>query len=254
VNKKLTIVANWKMYFIEEQAANFISTNLKDFSKLTQEVPHKIVICPSFTDLTFTVNALKETKIQIGAQDCAAYQHGAFTGQTSAASLRFLGCTHCIIGHSERRAQNGETSNIVAQKALRAIEHSLSPIICIGETLADYETGKTYDTLSEQLKSISDTFLKATHPQIIYFAYEPVWAIGTGQPASVEHLEKVFNWLHNKLFTKPSNIQSKLIYGGSVTSSNASKLANIPNLDGFLVGGASTDFQEFVKIVKCCNT
>ena len=254
MNKNFTIVANWKMYFTEKQAIDFLDKHFQAFRCLSAESQHKIVICPSFTDLALAIKMFSKTEIQIGAQDCATNVIGAFTGQTSAARLRFLGCSHCIVGHSERRIHNGENPEIVAQKALRALESHLSPIICIGETLADYEAEETYNTLLSQLAPIFQAFATTTQPQTIYFAYEPVWAIGTNHPASVEHLEKVFDWLQNKLRTELNNTENKLLYGGSVTSANAPKFVNVAKLDGFLVGGASTDFPEFEKIVKCCNT
>lgn len=247
---KYTVIANWKMYLSSTEASKFFHANLEGVTRLAKG-ESKVVLCPSFVELA-EITKLSQG-ICIGAQDCAEADNGAYTGQISAYSLSELGCKFCIVGHSERRAYNGETSEIVAQKALRALECNMSPIICVGEDFEAYKQGQTFEILKSQLKPIFELFELESPTFPIFFAYEPVWSIGTNEIAPNDYLDKVFEWLRSLLSSKLANHKINLVYGGSVNSKNIKNLIKISQIEGFLLGRASLDFPEFEKIVECCN-
>lgn len=254
MNRKFFYIANWKMYATFTQTIDLITKNHDDFLKLSQHPNTKIVLCPSALAYYPLATVFKESTIEIGAQDCSDHHQGAFTGQISASDIKAVGCTYCIIGHSERRRFNGETNATIAQKLTQLIDANITPIICIGETEEQNKQGKTLTTLEQQLAECfaiikkSETKLENTS---ILIAYEPVWAIGSGIIPSNEHLETVFAWLSQHTLKVAPSIVWTLIYGGSVTELNAQQIKKINHLEGFLIGGASLDFQEFEKIVKC---
>jgi triosephosphate isomerase len=197
---------------------------------------------------------MAETSIALGGQDCATGSSGAYTGQISANDLLQLGCQFCIIGHSEQRRHCGQTDEAIATKCGRLIDNDISPIICIGETAEENKAGSTLTVLQKQLapiiKLLKERETVGADTEII-IAYEPVWAIGTGSTAPTNHLETVFAWLSKITNEVSCHIPWRLIYGGSVTSSHAAQIKKVKGFNGFLVGGASLDFQEFEKIVKC---
>jgi triosephosphate isomerase len=194
-----------------------------------------------------------ETKIKIGAQRCSPHMHGAFTGQDPAQSVNEIGCSHCIIGHSEARKEFRLSDEQVAQKFVHLLDYDITPIVCIGGTKEEFDAQNTLAILERQLDPILEAIKTKTviHDYIIpYIAYEPIWSIGTGEVASNEHLDMVFCWIAEKIAKNVNNHQIKLMYGGSVTSENIEILRKIDKISGFLVGKASLDFQEFEKIVK----
>ena len=241
------IVANWKMYFSYTQALDFIKTYHDELVALGQQHNRLIVLCPSFEFLQ-SVTQLKQSPsfVAFGAQDCSAHQLGAHTGQVSALSLAQLGCSYCIVGHSERRGEYEETSELIAQKVERLLEQNITPIVCIGEDEHTYRTGNTHAMLEEQLRPVLD---KVGRNNIdVYYAYEPVWAIGSGVIPADAYLNNVIDWLAHYLSQTSQSF--KLLYGGSVTAALLPMLANIEKLDGVLVGSASVDFQKFKNIVS----
>ncbi|MFA5075032.1 MAG: triose-phosphate isomerase family protein [Candidatus Babeliales bacterium] len=252
MRKQYFFVANWKMNFNIDQEFNFATHNYDNLIKLSENINNTIILCPSFLSLNSLNKIFKETKINIGAQDCSNHTKGPYTGQISAENLSFAGCTYCIIGHSERREFNKETNNEIAQKFTQLINHKISPIICIGEILQEYKKNKTIDILKSQLEKIFNIIkielISQNFPILI--AYEPIWAIGSGDTACVDHLETIFAWLKIQTESFEKKINWKLLYGGSISSDSIKSLKNISILDGFLIGKASLDFQEFEKIVK----
>ncbi len=227
------IVANWKM----NGSNAFINTF---FQKLTPKSPHKVVFCPPYPYLSVVSSHIKEYHYYLGAQDCHTNNAGAFTGDISAEMLIDIGCQYVILGHSERRQHHQETSDIVFKKSQMAIHTGLTPIICVGETLNDRNTKNHLDVVKQQLiQSIPQT----TTPLII--AYEPVWAIGTGLTATLSDIVEM-----HQMITTHCQHKDKVLYGGSVTTDNASEILSQPNVDGVLVGGASLKPEMLNTIIE----
>lgn len=243
--KKLLYIANWKMNLSPEQVSAFYHDNYDELYALTDHAD--IVLCPSFVSLGLLSPFIRNTEIHLGAQNCSEHKIGAFTGEVNAESLEQLGCSFCIIGHSERRILFHETNTIIAQKIQRLLEQEITPIVCIGETDQQYDQNKTKAALTEQLDSIITTLKNNNKPLII--AYEPVWAIGTHNTPDVEQLEHIFDWIKNYVTAHIPHNQVRYVYGGSVNSTTIKKLKELSNIDGFLIGGASGDFQTFKNIV-----
>lgn len=245
-------VANWKMYLTYNESAKFIQKNHAILTEIAQDA--NIVLCPSFESLAFACEVIKPGAISIGAQDVSKYPSGAHTGQVSAQSLKEIGCSYCIIGHSERRAELYETDDIIAEKMVRLLEHDIIPIICIGETEDIYEAGNTIELLNKQLAPVVKTVQESKISHIC-IAYEPVWSIGAGKIPDAATLTTIFANLYKTVHTQLPRTHIKLLYGGSVNEKNTKKLADIDHIDGFLIGNASTDFQKFEKIVSLvCNS
>lgn len=238
-------IANWKMNMSMHDAMAFCQNNRDALAKLTEEAT--IVLCPSFPAIIPMVIEFEhaDVGIAIGAQNCSWHKSGAYTGEVSAQMLDEAGCLYCIVGHSERRTHFGETNEMVAQKVGQLLESNIEPIICIGESKTDYEQGNTFTTLEAQLGPIRTELKKHTLKTPICIAYEPVWSIGTGITPDNTYIKEVFSWI--KDYLEPIN--AHLIYGGSVTPQNAPILKKVAYLEGFLIGGASLDFQKFKNIV-----
>jgi len=256
MNSSLVFVANWKMGFSFNQTVEFVTNHYKELATLSRN--HQVILCPLSMALPDSDNILKGTTISLGAQDCSNYAHGAYTGQISAESIKQAGAQFCIIGHSERRKYNNETNEIIAQKLVQLLDQEITPIICIGETLEQFNNNQTVQVLEEQLAAIFEIIQEretqnklSKNNKYIFIAYEPVWSIGTGLIPNPENLTLIFAQLHEKTQNSSSSIVWRLLYGGSVKSDNVKSLALIRHLGGFLIGGASLDFQELKKIVEC---
>ena len=213
----------------------------------------EVVIAPVFVHLKTLADRLEGSNIGISAQDCAeASEDGAHTGEVSASMLSDVGCTHVILGHSERRQFCGETDGSVRRKAKAAIAAGLSPIVCVGESLEERDSGRHFDVVGAQLRASLDGLTTSDLGRII-IAYEPVWAIGTGKTASPEqaqemhgHLRRVISATHGKEVAEATRI----LYGGSVKPENIRDLMEKPDIDGALVGGASLKADSFAAIVN----
>lgn len=242
------------MYWTLEQTTDFVTKNYHALKVLTSDSFADIVLCPSAIALHPVSLLLAKSGVHLGAQDCSDQTSGAFTGQISALSLASLGCRYGIIGHSERRRYNSETDQNIAAKCMQLITAQIIPIICVGETAEQKEKSATFHVLEEQLSLIIKQLVSVNAADIttqeIFIAYEPVWAIGTGLVPTTQYLESVFNWLSSTLEKTGIKAEWRLIYGGSVSSKNIDQIKAIRAIDGFLIGGASLDFQEFEKIVK----
>jgi len=243
----MLFVANWKMQFSYIRSMTYINEHRDKLCILARS--HSIAICPSFDSLANIGTLLNGTNVFLGAQDVSPHASGAYTGQVSASSLKEVGCTYCIIGHSERRQDNCETDEQVAQKITQLSTKNIIPIICIGETKAHYQQGMTTSILQKQLVPVID-MIKITPIDIICIAYEPVWAIGTNDVPSNDEIAQILKWIHQHLDQAAPATKKRLLYGGSVSPDNAHNLASAENLDGFLIGSASTDFKKFEKIVS----
>ena len=212
----------------------------------------EIAVCPPAVYLDAVQQALQGTAIRWGAQNMYQTANGAFTGEISAAMLLDLGCHHVILGHSERRALMGETDAQINVKTLAALENGLFPIVCVGESLEQRESGQTQQVVAEQFEN-SLAGLAADQITRVVIAYEPVWAIGTGKVATPEQAEAVHDDLRKMLENRyDSSISDRvqILYGGSVKPGNAAELLSQPNVDGALVGGASLKADDFSGIIQ----
>lgn len=243
-------VANWKMKLGHDQALELSRLHKSDFERLAS-VSNDIalVLCPSFDVIAEVAQLFKNSKVMIGAQNCSPYLLGNYTGEVAAESLVQLGCHFCIVGHSERRLWCGETDLVVASKIELLLQVGITPIICVGETKEQYDQGQTLHVVAQQVKAALKGVKKHSGHVHICIAYEPVWSIGTGIVPSNEHIEGVFHDIMAAANETSDNCIVTLLYGGSVDETNVAKLKMIHGLGGFLIGGASLDFQKFEKIV-----
>lgn len=211
----------------------------------------EVVFCPPFVSLVLAAEAVKGTNIKIGAQNMYYEESGAYTGEVAPDMIKECGCEYVILGHSERRAYFGETDEIVNKKVLKAFEHGLKPIICVGETLAQREQSITVDLVRMQVK-IALKDVPAADAAKAVIAYEPVWAIGTGKTATSVQAEEVCGAIRQvvaEIYGQETAEEIRIQYGGSVNAGNAAELFAMPNIDGGLVGGASLK-EDFAKIVN----
>jgi triosephosphate isomerase len=211
----------------------------------------KVVVCPPYPYLPQVQQALSGTGIAWGAQDMSQHDKGAYTGEVSGAMLVDFGCRYVIVGHSERRTLFGETNEIVAEKYSAALKAGLTPILCIGETLAQRDEGTTEAVVASQLQAVLQRSGIQSFAHAV-IAYEPVWAIGTGKTASPEQAQSVHAFIRSHLATKDGAVAEnvQVLYGGSVKGSNAAELFAMPDIDGGLIGGASLEVQEFATICR----
>ncbi len=240
------MAGNWKMYKTTRQAAETIRT-LAGLVKSVQGV--EVVICPPFTALGAAVEAAKGSPVAIGAQDCYWEKEGAFTGEVAVPMLADLGCSHCIVGHSERRQFFGETDATVDKKVEAVLANGLTCLACVGETLAEREAGQTLAVLERQVRGGLTRHL--TSPRLV-IAYEPVWAIGTGKTATPAQAQEAHAFIRDVVAraANPTAAQAiRILYGGSVKPDNIATLMAQADVDGGLVGGASLDAASFAKIV-----
>jgi triosephosphate isomerase len=250
------IAGNWKMNLDHLQAIAFVQKlawSLKDARHDFTEV--EVAVFPPFTDLRSVQTLVSADKLPLafGAQDLSAHDSGAFTGEISGAFLSQLECRYVIIGHSERRTLHGETDEQVGAKVSAALRHKLVPIICVGETAEDLEMHGPSAVPVAQLRGALAGLTGTSAPTEIVVAYEPVWAIGSGQAATPEQAEQVAAQLRGvlrELLGEEAADKTRILYGGSVKSGNIAGFMREPNVDGALVGGASLDIAEFSGIVR----
>jgi triosephosphate isomerase len=249
MSRKKLIAANWKMYKNPAQTEDFFRAFLP---LIFEHNRHEIVVCPPYIDLQAALKSAEGSQILIGAQDIYWKDEGAFTGEISSPMLVAVGCTHVIIGHSERRQYFAETDDTVNLKLKSALEHGLTPIVCVGEVLEEREAGLTEDVLRRQcLRAFNAISAKKAAKLVI--AYEPVWAIGTGKTATPQMASDAHVLIRGeaaKAFGDEFAAQLRILYGGSVKPENATALMSEEEIDGALVGGASLDAKAFAAIVK----
>ena len=247
--RKKLMAANWKMYKNPDQTRDFF----RDFLPLVSGHDRdEITVCPPFINLPAAVEAAKGSKVTIGGQDVYWEKEGAFTGEISTSMLLAVGCTHVIIGHSERRQYFGETDDTVNLKLKAALEAGLVPIVCVGEVLEEREAGITEDVLRRQCTRAFHT-LSGRKAAKLVVAYEPVWAIGTGKTATPQLAAEAHSLIRGEVAKSLGDELAnnlRILYGGSVKPENAKALMAEEEIDGALVGGASLDPKSFAAIVK----
>jgi triosephosphate isomerase (TIM) len=241
------VAGNWKMHgSLAENEALLGALR----SKAGSSAGVGCAVCVPFPYLAQARESLQGSAIAWGAQDVSEHAKGAYTGEVSAAMLVDFGCRYAIVGHSERRALHAEDSRLVGRKLRAAQAAGITPIVCVGETLAERESGRTEAIVAEQLEAaIAEASVGALTKAVI--AYEPVWAIGTGKTASPEQAQAVHRFIRSRLSAHDAAgaAQVAILYGGSVKAANAEALFAMPDIDGGLVGGASLDASEFLAIV-----
>jgi triosephosphate isomerase len=247
--RRPVIAGNWKMYKTQAEARAYFSA----LAPLVQVSTHcDIIVAPTFTALAAAVEAAKGTTISIAAQNMHWAPEGAFTGEVSAAMIVEAGCRAVIIAHSEQRQFCGETDETANKKIKAALAVGLTPILCVGELLAERESGKTEEVLARQFNGGLDALTPAEFSRII-LAYEPVWAIGTGRNATPQQAQDVHAFIRKtigSLFDEGVAKRVRIQYGGSVKPSNAHELMGQADVDGALVGGASLEIRSFSDIIK----
>jgi triosephosphate isomerase (TIM) len=251
--RRRLVAGNWKMNGTKQSVADLVAV----LEQHNQDIPveTEVVVCPPYVFLDQVAQSLSGSVIALGAQNVSAEQNGAFTGEISTEMLRQFNCEYVIVGHSERRMYYAENNNIVAKKAEHAAKSGLKPIICLGESLAEREQNATEFVIDTQLSAILALDSVFDLMQNAVFAYEPIWAIGTGITASPSEAQAVHAFIRKRLaeFSPAFAQQVRIIYGGSVKASNSPALFAMPDIDGALVGGASLNAQEFLDICRCIN-
>lgn len=245
--RKTIVAGNWKMNASKDSVESLVTDILSGASDVSAE----IIVCAPFPYLSQVEVLIEGSNLMLGAQNLNVNASGAFTGEVSAEMIKDFGANHVIVGHSERRSLYGETSEIVAEKTKAAIDSGLTPILCLGESLDQRESGKTESVVSEQLnKVIKMVGIEAFNNIIV--AYEPVWAIGTGMTATPEQAQAVHKLIRDLLASSSQDIADKtaILYGGSMNASNAVELISCADIDGGLIGGAALKAEDFLQICK----
>jgi triosephosphate isomerase len=248
--KKL-IVGNWKMngaLDANQSLLNAILAGLPDADRLCD-----VAVCVPSVYLAQVQSLLSQSSLKWGAQDISAHDQGAYTGEVSGLMLRDMGCQYALVGHSERRQYHGETDSLVAAKAQKALAHGVTPIVCVGETLAERDAGDTMTVVKRQLAAVIHTVGHCVSELVV--AYEPVWAIGTGRTASPAQAQEVHAVLKSQLVAAcgKSNHLPRILYGGSMNAGNAAELLAQPDIDGGLIGGAALKSADFLTILLAAS-
>jgi triosephosphate isomerase len=247
-DRRLIIAGNWKMNKTVAEALDLVQDLVREVQQV-KEVD--VVICPAFTALGEVSKKVIETNIRLGAQNMSEQAAGAHTGEIAAEMLKEFLVRYVILGHSERRQYQEETDSLISKKALAAHAASIKPIVCVGETLEQRDSGVTNDVVGSQVKG-SLAGLTSSQMLETIIAYEPVWAIGTGKTASSEQAQEVHHFIRGVLSDLHGDEvarQVRIQYGGSVKPGNARELMSQPDIDGALVGGASLDAKSFSEII-----
>jgi len=245
--RRKLVAGNWKMYGSHSANAELLAgvVGARPFGC-------DVAVCVPFPYLSEAAVALAGSDIRLGAQDCSKHEQGAYTGEVSAGMLHEFGCRYVIVGHSERRAYHGESDQLVADKAKAALARGVTPIVCVGETLAEREAGETEAVVKRQLSAVIHTLAHCAGEMVV--AYEPVWAIGTGRTATPEQAQAVHALLRAQLHAAtPHADVMPIIYGGSVKPDNAATLFAQADIDGGLIGGASLKAADFVAICRAAG-
>jgi triosephosphate isomerase (TIM) len=245
--RRKLVVGNWKMHGSRPANAELLSA-----LRGARPFGGQVAVCVPFVYIHETAATLAGSEILWGSQDVSAHEQGAYTGEISAAMLAECGCRYAIVGHSERRAYHAESDALVASKAQAALGRGVTPIVCVGETLAEREAGQTEAVVKRQLSAVIHQLAHCAAEMVV--AYEPVWAIGTGRTATPEQAQAVHAVLRAQLQAATGHGQNMtILYGGSVKPDNAATLFSQPDIDGGLIGGASLKASDFIAICRSMN-
>jgi len=250
MSRKKIVAGNWKMNMTIDESNDLIN-ELKEVSENNIEIK----IAPSFTNLYYAISLLKNSAIEVVAQNVHSEKRGAYTGEISTEMLKSIGVNTVIIGHSERRKYFNETDTILSKKVKAALENSLNIIFCIGEELSERESGNHFEIIKNQL---TNALIDLNNSEIknIVIAYEPVWAIGTGMTANNQQIQEMHEFIReliNKKFGNEIADNIRILYGGSVKPNNAKEIFSLNDVDGGLIGGASLNFSDFHSIINAAN-
>ena len=250
MSRKKIVAGNWKMNMTIDESNDLIN-ELKEVSENNVEIK----IAPSFTNLYYVISLLKDSGIEVIAQNVHFEKRGAYTGEISTEMLKSIGVNTVIIGHSERRKYFNETDTILSKKVKAAVENSLNVIFCIGEELSERESGNHFEIIKNQL---TNTLIDLNNIEIknIVIAYEPVWAIGTGMTANNQQIQEMHEFIRELIDKKFGNEIAdniRILYGGSVKPNNAKEIFSLNDVDGGLIGGASLNFSDFHSIINAAN-
>jgi triosephosphate isomerase len=238
--RKIVIAGNWKMYKTQSEASEFLQRFLSELENTSED--REVLLCAPFTALGIISKSLHGSRVQLGAQNVHWEDEGAYTGEIAAPMLTEIGVRYVIVGHSERRQYFGETDETVNKRLLAAQRHGLTPILCVGETKQQRDAGETESLIASQLKKD----LVDVNQQNLIIAYEPIWAIGTGDTCEVSEANRIIGIIRSQLKLADVPIQ----YGGSVKPNNIDEIMAQPEIDGVLVGGASLEADSFGRIVN----
>lgn len=259
--RRLLVAGNWKMHGSLEMTADMIAgvaRNALDAARLSEQrlLGYDILICPPAPYLSQAVTSSESQPVVIGGQNCSQFDSGAYTGEIALSMLTEVGCEYVLLGHSERRELFGETDQGVAGKFSACLDHSaaITPILCIGETLSDRQAGNTENVVSSQLNAVIEKVGIVGFTNAV-IAYEPVWAIGTGETASPEQAQEVHAFIRGILRNLDADVAQsvRIVYGGSVKPDNAFELFTQTDIDGGLIGGASLDLNSFTGICEAAQ-
>ena len=249
MSRKILVAGNWKMHGDPDMVKNLVDGIVAGTDGVTA---YEVAVCPPDVFLSNVKDHLDGSVVRLGGQTVSEHPHGgAHTGETSAEMLLAMGCELVLVGHSERRTDNGETDQDVANKFARAKEAGLVPVLCVGETLEERQSGATKAVVQRQIEAVIDKVGIDGLGQAV-IAYEPVWAIGTGLTASPEEAQEVHQFIRSQLATKNDTIARRIqiLYGGSCKGSNAHALFSMPDIDGGLIGGAALTSTDFLAICE----
>lgn len=247
--RKQIVAGNWKMNNDSQQTKDLLTEIL---TKKPQNTTAKIVVAPTFVNLESAVNKTAGSNVIVAAQNMHQAESGAYTGEVSVSMLKSIKVNTVILGHSERRAYFGETNSLLAEKVNTALKHNLTIIFCFGEELADRQSGNHFNVVESQLKEGLFHISENQWPNVV-LAYEPVWAIGTGETASPEQAQEMHNFIRTLIKENVSADvaeNTSILYGGSVKPDNAKEIFSKPDVDGGLIGGASLKADDFLAIVN----
>jgi triosephosphate isomerase (TIM) len=249
--RRTIIAGNWKMNLLPQQGEELVAV-LKD--RLVGRENLEVVILPQTALLALAADWIVDSSIQLGAQNCAEHQRGAHTGETSPELLQVMGCRYCLAGHSERREQFGETDEQVGRKVGAMLSVGITPIVCVGETLKQRESGRFLEMVEVQVREVYRLIAPEAWTRLV-FAYEPIWAIGTGKTATPAQANEVHRFIRQTIETIAGSVvaaATSILYGGSANPSNAAALLAEMDIDGLLVGGASLKADDFLGIISSC--
>lgn len=246
--RRMLVAANWKMNGSTADNQVLLSGIMRDLPDVGD---NDVAICPPFVYITDVKKLISDSELKLGAQNVSHLENGAFTGEVAAGMLKDIECVYVIVGHSERRSLYNETNVLVAKKFVAVLEASMTPILCVGESLEERESGDTKDVIAKQLDTVID-MAGIEHFKNAVIAYEPVWAIGTGKTATPEQAQEVHEFIRLRLARHDDAVANdiRILYGGSVKANNAEDLFSKADINGGLIGGASLIAKDFVAICK----